>query len=253
MLLEDEQYQLLAKFVEAHRNTTRENRGGFIAIQAYGESQAIFLHLMVGNLEFEGSLSDAEVLAHEGLLHMSYGSKGDKLFTVLPQGIKVYEQKKVSSPAIKELLAEPKEFISTHEFKKVHGTASAKWEQAARLLWNADSMEQLTTIGHLCREALQEFTTSLAHEKKVDLSSIEPAKTVSRLKYIIDISSSIPSAKTKTFLSTLISYWGVVSDLVQRQEHGAQKEGEDLVWEDARRVVFHTCVVMFELSKNIKQ
>ncbi len=51
MLLEDEQYDLLAKFVEAHRNAPRERRGNFIAIQTMDEPQATFLHSLVGNLK----------------------------------------------------------------------------------------------------------------------------------------------------------------------------------------------------------
>jgi hypothetical protein len=47
----------------------------------------------------------------------------------------------------------------------------------------------------------------------------------------------------------LLAYFGTVSDLIQRQEHGAQKEGEGLMWEDARRVVFQTALVMFELDR----
>jgi hypothetical protein len=53
------------------------------------------------------------------------------------------------------------------------------------------------------------------------------------------------------FLDALIAYWGTVSDLLQRQEHGAQREGHDLVNEDARRVVFHTCLVIYELDRAI--
>jgi hypothetical protein len=51
------------------------------------------------------------------------------------------------------------------------------------------------------------------------------------------------------FLVALLAYWGTVSDLVQRQEHGAQKEGGPLVWEDGRRVVFQTAIVMFEVDR----
>ncbi len=36
-----------------------------------------------------------------------------------------------------------------------------------------------------------------------------------------------------------------------RQEHGAQKESETLQWEDARRVVFQTAMVMFELDRTL--
>ena len=48
-----------------------------------------------------------------------------------------------------------------------------------------------------------------------------------------------------------MTYWGTVSDLVQRQEHGAQREGKQLVWEDARRVVFQTANVMFEIDRSL--
>lgn len=52
-------------------------------------------------------------------------------------------------------------------------------------------------------------------------------------------------------LDALVVYWGTVSDLIQRQEHGAQKEGEALRWEDGRRVVFQTAVVMFEIAHTV--
>jgi hypothetical protein len=55
----------------------------------------------------------------------------------------------------------------------------------------------------------------------------------------------------KPFLEALIAYWGTVSDLIQRQEHGSQKEGKELVWEDGRRVVFQTAMVMLEFDKSL--
>jgi len=252
MILEDEQYALLARFVEAHRNTPRESRGKFIASVGHGMTQAEFIHLFAANIKFKGSISDAEILADAGLLKISYGSKGDRQFAVSPEGIKIYEQWKASSPATQVVLEEPKDFISTSEFKKVHGEAFAKWDQAASLLWSADSNRQWTTIGHLCREALQEFAKSLAYEKNVDVTKIDPISTVERLRTIIkETGHSKRSKKVEKLLDALIVYWGTLSDLVQRQEHGANKEGEQLLWEDARRVVFHTCVVMFELSRSI--
>lgn len=52
-------------------------------------------------------------------------------------------------------------------------------------------------------------------------------------------------------LDALLVYWGAVNDLIQRQEHGATKEGEALRWEDGRQVVFQTAVVMFEIARAI--
>lgn len=252
MWLEDEQYELLARFVEAHRNAPQDCRGVFIAAQTHNERQATFLHSRVRNLRFEGSMSDAEVLAHTGLLRLSYGARGDAHFSVLPLSIEVYEEKRGSSPPVTTLSAEPQEFISSAEFRGLHAAAFAQWEQAATLLWAADSRQQLTTIGHLCREALQEFAASLAGKNRVDVSGIDPTKTVARLKAVVATCSTKAGATASAFLSELISYWGAVSDLVQRQEHGAQREGEPLVWADARRVVFQTCVVMFEVSRGVR-
>jgi hypothetical protein len=36
--------------------------------------------------------------------------------------------------------------------------------------------------------------------------------------------------------------------LIQRQEHGAQKEGEPVSWDDARRIVFLTMFLMTEFA-----
>jgi hypothetical protein len=45
--------------------------------------------------------------------------------------------------------------------------------------------------------------------------------------------------------------YATVSDLVQRQEHAGQREGEPLVWEDGRRIVFQTAIVMFEIDRSL--
>jgi len=54
------------------------------------------------------------------------------------------------------------------------------------------------------------------------------------------------------FLDALLVYWGTACDLVQRQEHGSQREGAPLTWEDARRVVFQTMLVMYEVGRAVR-
>lgn len=55
------------------------------------------------------------------------------------------------------------------------------------------------------------------------------------------------------FLEALHAYWCTLDDLVQRQEHGAQKEGAPVIWEDGRRVVFQTAVAMFEIDRSLSR
>jgi hypothetical protein len=251
MQLEDEQYELLAKFVEAHRSAPRDQRGEFFATEPAGASQATFVHLYVHSLRFQGSMSDADTLAQFGLLRKSRGSGSTPLFSVLPQGIAAYEKKKRSSPTLETMTSDIQRLLYGIEFRAAHPAAFAKWEQAASKLWAADSPDHYTTIGHLCREALQEFATALARQHNVDVSALEPSKTVARLQAIV----AARQAKGTTrgaFLSALIAYWGTVSDLIQRQEHGGQREGEPLGWEDGRCVVFQTCIVMYEISRSLR-
>ena len=55
----------------------------------------------------------------------------------------------------------------------------------------------------------------------------------------------------RAFLAALLAYWGTVIDLVQRQEHGALREGTPLIWRDAKRVVLQCAIVMYELDEAI--
>jgi hypothetical protein len=54
-----------------------------------------------------------------------------------------------------------------------------------------------------------------------------------------------------SFLEALHGFWASTIDLIQRQEHGAMKEGKPLTWEDGRRVVFSTLIAMYELDRAV--
>ncbi len=116
------------------------------------------------------------------------------------------------------------------------------------MLWDSDSDRQLTTIGHLCREAIQEFTTSLVEYYRP--SEVDPNKAhdIARLRAVLSLHTSHLGTREKAFIAALITYWQAVSGLIQRQEHGTQKHGSDLVLEDGRRVVFQTSIIMFEID-----
>jgi hypothetical protein len=72
------------------------------------------------------------------------------------------------------------------------------------------------------------------------------AHTVARLRSVVAAARTTMPTGVACLLDALVDYWGAVSDLAQRQEHGAAKEGEQLVWEDARRLVFQTANLLFE-------
>jgi diguanylate cyclase (GGDEF)-like protein len=129
MRLEDEQKELLAKFVETHRKAPREARGKFMVWETLNNPQATFVHTRMQHLRFEGSRADAEVLARAGLLDLSANSKGNPLFYVNPEGIEFYErtisgQAGALSRSTKELI--PSTPDGTYSCPLCDGGASAK-------------------------------------------------------------------------------------------------------------------------------
>jgi hypothetical protein len=137
-------------------------------------------------------------------------------------------------------------YFAADQFAKRYPAAHARWLEAERLLWAADAGTAFTTIGHLCREAIQETLDVLAVAEGV-ASVGEKSKTIARLRAILE---KRPAGETASQMAeALMAYVGSLSDLVQRQEHGGAREGTPLVWEDARRVVFLTIVVLTELDR----
>lgn len=90
---------------------------------------------------------------------------------------------------------------------------------------------------------MQEFATALVDKFRPSDVASDKAHVVARIKAVLEEKKKRLGSTGKQFLDALVAYWGAVSDLVQRQEHGAQKEGSSLTWEDGRRVVFQTAMI----------
>jgi len=252
ILLDPEQTELLRVLVEASRNVTRENRQKFYVAQTTGG--AFMMHPGLGEGDQQVYMGDIEILSGAGLLNLGYASGGTPNFDVTPLGFRYYEQLHSSdNEPIKTAEQAPQRYLEAAGFRGRYPVAYSKWREAERLLWTAESDTQLTTIGHHCREAMQGFATGLIAISKLSAVDQDPAHIVSRVRAVIESRRQALGDGVTEFLNALIVYWGTVSDLVQRQEHGAQKENQALLWIDARRVVFQTAVVMFEIDVTLSR
>lgn len=251
-LLEPEQKELLIMMVEAMRNTTGEHRQGFLFSNQVGGPYII--HDGLPDRKVRAYIGDMEILTQIGLLIRTYIGRGTPVYDITPLGYKYYEQMKLSSDQpVRRVEEKIRNYLDSDYFKRKYASAFQKWTSANNKLWSTDSEKQLTEIGHLCREAMQEFVTVLVDQFKPPQVDTDKAHTVARLKAVIK-SKANQLGKTHTpFLEALIAYWGTVSDLAQRQEHAGLKEGQSLVWEDARRVVFQTANVMFEIDASLSR
>lgn len=251
MLLEPEQEELLRDLVEAERNLPRDQRVHFHLSRTIGGPGVDLIHPGLPDgfpRVFEG---DIETLAGQGLLSMSYHCHGSS-FYVTPYGFAYYaEIQERSEEPVDRMEELVRRYLDAPRFRQRYPEAFEKWSQAEQLLWRSDSQAQLTTIGHLAREAVQEFSTRLLDHFGTEEAPADKAATVARLKAVVQYRKNDLGSTKAPLLEALVAYWGTVSDLVQRQEHGATKEGERLRWQDGRMVVFQSAIVMFEIDATL--
>jgi hypothetical protein len=141
---------------------------------------------------------------------------------------------------------ETRGLLASDAFREAYPMAFASWADAERLLWADDAGAQLTTVGHKVREAMQAFATAMVAEHRPPDVVSDPARARARLGAVIAVNrKQLGEARRKT-LDALGDLWEAADGLTQRQEHGAQKEGEAVTWNDARRLVWLTMFLMVE-------
>jgi hypothetical protein len=245
--LEPTQEELLFAVVEASRRVSKQDRQKFYAIDGF-EGMGL-QHPGLGADAIPVYRGDIETLGRLGLLFVSERQKDVLSFDVSPHGYDVYgELKRRSGQPVERMESTVRSYLNAEQFTTRYPMAYKKWSEAESLLWHSGTDRQLTLIGHLLRESMQDFADTVIQRSGGNQGESGKADTVRRIRAVLN--ESIHLGKTEgPFMAALLAYWGTVSDLVQRQEHGGQKEGEPLDWEDARRVVLHTAVVMFEIDR----
>lgn len=244
--LEREQQELLSWMVESERTLPSDQHGPFVLLGML--SGYVLLHSHAGERSGDFRPSDLDTLAETGLLRLGYTGGSEKTYEITPLGRRYYgEMKKQAGEALDSIQADIHQYLHSELFREGFPAAHDRWREAADKLWSAETEGEFTEIGHICREAMQLFASALLGAIDTTDALSDPAKTVSRVRAAL--AQANLRGSHQALLDALLVYWGTVSDLVQRQEHGAQKEGEALKWEDARVVVFQTAIVMFEVSR----
>ena len=240
ILVSDDQKELLAVMVEAQRAVPKDRRFPFL-LSTTSDGSHLIHEGLPGNVGAHSG--DLDTLAEKGLLRPSFSSGGTPNYDVTNEGFAYYEWTRTAEgQPLENVEAEVRRFLDSDIFRRRHAKALERWRNAGERLWGADDDATFTEIGHVCREAIQAFAEDVGAAGNPD-----PTKTVDRIRYAF-VSLDVGS-RTRAFAEALLVYWGTVSDLIVRQEHGATKEGEPLSWEDARRCVFQTALVMFEIDR----
>lgn len=158
------------------------------------------------------------------------------------EGLKESGRKHRAAQSVEHQLVD---YLNQPAFQARYPRAVEEWRTAQELL-AIDPVRYATPIGHHCRDARTAFLAELAgrHSVKLDAAggSVDHLRTIMR-------QAGSQSNSIGAFLEALVTYWGTASDLIERQEHGAKREGEELGAEDARRVVFQLLILMNEIDR----
>jgi hypothetical protein len=240
--LEPEQEQLFMEMAEATLAAPRNQRQWTVFELAVGEvlSGPEGQHPVIG--------TDVEQLAYVGLLRLV--SVSPATYILPPEAITAYAEMKASQGAPSERVeAEVRRFLDSEAFRAAYPEAYRLWSDAERRLWAADSESELTMIGLRAREAMQAFATEVVARYQPPDPDPDITKTDRRLGAVIAMFLPALGEKRAAHLKALGTYSVATAALAQRLTHAGQKEGEPVTREDARSVVFHVAVVMFEFAR----
>lgn len=239
ILLTDEQREMLVFLVEETRRRSGGQRHQFYAHRG-GQNDI----LQSGDQRYPTYFPDLYELDATGLIRLRE-AENSVSFVVSPKGFAFYEEvKRAQGEPIERVEGEARHLLE-RDILDDFAEAAQTWRDAEDLLWSGGAEEQLTAIGHKCREALQAFAQALYERHCPDSEVLAKDKTVDRIRSVLSARRSVVGKTTEDFL---IAYWGTVSDLAQRAEHDSQREARPLLWEDGRRLVFQTLLVMVELA-----
>jgi hypothetical protein len=251
VLLDADQERLLGTLVEASRTVADRSERVFSLIIL---DQVTFVSGPGLGEEGLRGVEDDDIPAfeHAGLARVLTRGKNMIRFRLTPEGEAHYEATKTrAGEPVREVEEDTRGYLDSEPFRTRYKAAYRRFREAETLLWGPDSHDQLTAVGHHVREALQELATALVERHQPPSVNPNHAATIDRLSAVVRMHRHKLGERRSDLLDALFAYWREVVNLAQRQEHGGQKEGEALVWEDARRVVLHTMVVMVEVARTL--
>jgi hypothetical protein len=246
--LEPEQEELLGRLIEAARLAPRAEQQWHL-FRAFGDTE------LQGPGDIGAVLEDdVRVLAEAGYLRVTNRWTAGFEFRIAPAGHEYYAEmrQRIAEPMARQE-SEVRRLLETEAFGTLYPNAYTRWAEAEALLWSAESEREFTTIGHKTREAMQEFATEIVRTYNPPDVDSNPALVNRRLGAVIAMFLPTLGEARAELLKALGDYSEANWSVIQRQEHGGQKEGHALTWQDARRVVFHTAFVMYEFAVSLEE
>jgi hypothetical protein len=238
--LNDRQERLLRRLVELSKKIPDGESTEFWYIETLGSNS-----ISLAGEELKGiNPVDLLELQYSSLITHTRGSKGANSYAVTNRGFEYVARATTPASVVEEAVT-----LVTTRLPKEFDTAHGLIDAAAKKLPLAKTENDFSEIGHKCREALQEFAAVLyAQQIPPDEQTVLPKdKTVEHIRAVLEHWKPKLGETTTSLLDAILVYWGTVSDQVQKIEHRGQTASRPLTWNDARRAVRHTYLIMTEI------
>lgn len=149
-------------------------------------------------------------------------------------------------------------YLEDERFRSTHPLACGRWIVAWELLWCADSRAKVIAVGQRAREAIQAFgvslleaCTPLAMDARWPELLTERARRTGPLEAVIGVTEAYGEElghERSELLGGLLEHWRALSEELGGHEDGSRPER--LRWEDGRRLVLFTALVMVEVDRS---
>jgi hypothetical protein len=151
-------------------------------------------------------------------------------------------------------------YLEGELFRAAHPLARGRWVVAWEMLWCADSHAKVIALGERARTAMLAFAASMvercvplamdANWPEVLAGATQRPEPVDGLATITEAYRRELGEERTTLLRSLLEDWRSLLERVERHGRASRPDGERLRWEDGRRLVLFTALVMVETDRS---
>jgi hypothetical protein len=151
-------------------------------------------------------------------------------------------------------------YLEDERFRSAHPLACGRWIVAWEMLWCADSRSKVIAVGQRASDAMHAFSASMqqrcmpfamdSHLPDPLVDGSQRPGPLNGLASITDAYGEQLGARRSQLLREMFEPWRALSGKLQRHEQGSQPPDERLRWEDGRRLVLFTALVMVEFDRS---
>jgi hypothetical protein len=151
-------------------------------------------------------------------------------------------------------------FLEGESFRSAHPLACGRWVVAWEMVWCADNRAKVIALGQRARTAMLAFAESMVERcvpLAIDANWPELLAGATQRPEPVDGLLTITQAYRRqlgeerfALLQSLLDDWRSLLERVERHGRGSQAVSERLRWEDGRRLVLFTALVMVETDRS---